>query len=504
VLVEGTSIVRLGPQADRRPLLVEVGRRVLDSGEGAVVVVPEGVDIPRVAAVLRAAGAPVAVLPEAWAVARRGGVVAVGTRRAVWAPLPRVGAMVVLDAHDHSLVEQRRPSWSATTVAIERARRDGAPCVVVSPCPPVAMTVLGRPWRPSRVAERASWPVVEVVDLRTTDPRLGLLTERVTALVRWAVAAEDSRGGGRDGWGGDRAGQGHDGSRQRSGGSGVARRVGLVLNRPGGARLVVCGACRAVARCDACGRALTLVDDAAGQHLRCRWCQGVQPVICVACGSTKVVGRRPGVATLRRHVEALAGVVVTEVAGADPARRPPPDQWTSVVVGTEAMLHGDTGFDAVVLLDIDDGLLAPRLGAGEATLALVARAARAVRRSRVVAPPRRGAGVVVVQTREADHPAVRAAVAGDPDLLVQAELPVRDQLRWPPATAVAVMDGPGAPALADAIVRAAGAGIAIEVSGPLDGRWTLRAPNAAALCDALALRHGVAGRVRIDVDPVDL
>ncbi|MGH7733378.1 MAG: hypothetical protein ACREOE_06670, partial [Gemmatimonadales bacterium] len=141
-----------------------------------------------------------------------GGCVAVGSRAAALAPLPALAAAVVLDAHDEVYHEERAPTWCAWQVVAERARRDGAPCVLVSPCPTLDVLAAGRLVVASRHDERAGWPVVEVVDRRGDDPRAGLYSERLVDLVRWAV-------------------------------DGDGRRVVCVLNRTGRVRLLACAAC---------------------------------------------------------------------------------------------------------------------------------------------------------------------------------------------------------------------------------------------------------------------
>ena len=86
---------------------------------------------------LRKQGLRVALLPDEWAQAAAGVDVVVGTRTAVWAPCPDLRSIVVLDEHDEALQEERTPTWHARDVAIERARRAGAACLLVSPCPTV-------------------------------------------------------------------------------------------------------------------------------------------------------------------------------------------------------------------------------------------------------------------------------------------------------------------------------------------------------------------------------
>ena len=70
---------------------------------------------------------PDAVRTRAWADARAGRCVVVGGRVAVWAPVPDLAAIVVLDEGDEALQEERTPTWNARDVAVERARRDRTP-----------------------------------------------------------------------------------------------------------------------------------------------------------------------------------------------------------------------------------------------------------------------------------------------------------------------------------------------------------------------------------------
>ncbi len=483
----GVTVLRLGPAADRRPVIEAVGRFATPSA-GALVLVPEQAAVGRVVQVLEAAGiGPVHQLPEAWPAVRAGGGVAVGTRSAAWAPFPQLAGVLVLDAHDAALVEERAPTWSAVEVAAERARREGVPAVLVSPTPPVELTAAADRVVVDRPSERLQWPAAEVVDLRQVDPRLGLLTERVTNLVRWA-GGSDLEGGA------------------------APRRVAVVVNRRGGARLVLCAACGAVERCERCSAALELVDpdpsDAGPPLLVCRRCGADRPVVCATCGSTAIRRRRLGVASLRRQLQALVRGPIGEVVGGHD--QPPATSWPAVVVGTEAVLRADVPLDAVVLADFDAELLVPRLGAGQRALALVARAGRALRRSNLRHAATRAPGRLVLQTRQPEHPVVRAAVAGDPDVAADAELEVRRSLGWPPARAVAFLSGPDAPALARAVGQAAAEGrapCAVEVSGPVEGVWTVRAPTTAVLCDTLAWAQSQAPRaqkVRVDVDPLSL
>jgi primosomal protein N' (replication factor Y) len=410
----------------------------------ALVLCPSVDEAALLAARLRRAGVPVALVPRDWARAAAGGCVVVGARAAAWAPAPALSAVVVLDAHDEVYQEERAPTWNAWQVAAERARRAGVPCVLVTPCPTLEQAAWAPPVPPSRAEERAGWAALEIVDRRKDDPRSGLFSSRLVDVVR---------GGGR---------------------------VLCVLNRKGRARLLACAACGEVARCERCNGAVSSV---AADRLTCLRCGLERPVVCQACGSQRLKLLRLGVARVAEELAALAGEPVGEVTGdSDDV----PD--TRVVVGTEALLHRVPTADVVAFLDIDQELLAPRFRAGEQALGLLARASRVV--------GGRGPGRVLVQTRVPKHEVLDAALHADPGRLAAVELPRREALGLPPFSALALVSGEGAAVFC--------AGLAdVEVQGPDDdGRWLVRGPDHATLADALGRVPRPPGRMRVEVDPL--
>jgi primosomal protein N' (replication factor Y) len=205
---------------------------------------------------------------------------------------------------------------------------------------------------------------------------------------------------------------------------------------------------------------------------------------------------RVGVTRARDELELLAGRSVAEVT-ADGGDGVPA---AAVLVGTEAVLHRVAGAHAVAFLDFDQELLAPRHTAGEQALALLARAARLVGgRSR----DRDGGGRILVQTRLPGHEVLDAAVHADPSRFALVESARRAALRLPPETALAVVSGAAAAAFVESLTGALPAAGAsdTEVLGPSAGRWLVRAPDHAALADALAAATRPPGRLRVEVDP---
>jgi primosomal protein N' (replication factor Y) len=406
---------------------------------------------------LRRAGVPVAVVPQDWAQARAGGVSVIGARAAAWAPITPLAAVVVLDEHDEVHQEERVPTWHARDVAIERARRAGVPCILVSPCPSLEALTWGPTVAPPRSVERDGWPAVEVADRRQDDiARTGLFSPSFVAAARRA--------------------------RDRGGA------VVCVLNRTGRSRLLACRACGELARCEACDSAVAQDDDGA---LRCHRCDAVRPLVCAACGSTTLRNLRMGVTRAREELEVLLGAPVAELTGTSSSPPGPPD--AAIVVGTEAVLHQVDRAALVAFLDFDQELLAPRYRAAEEALALLVLAGRLV-------GGRRGGGRVLLQTRLPRHEVIQAALLGNPERLAEAERPRRETLGWPPYRAMAEISG----AAAALFVERLGRPLGVEVRGPLDGRWLVRAADPAVLADALAAVDrppSSAGRLRIAVDP---
>jgi primosomal protein N' (replication factor Y) (superfamily II helicase) len=441
------SVLRLPPATN----LVHVALAGAALGN-ALVLCPTAAMAATITDRLRRAGVPVAVHPSDWAKGAAGATV-IGTRAAAWAPVGDLACVVVLDEHDEAHRQEQAPTWHARDVGIERARRAGVPCVLTSPCPTLEALQWGDLRAADRTRDRAGWPAAEVVDQRQEDPRHGLLS---------AVLARRLRDGGR---------------------------VLCVLNRTGRAKLLACRSCGELARCAVCEAAVHQPD----AELVCPRCGAARPPVCLVCGAGRFRNARAGVARVREELEALVGEPVGELT-ATSAEVPA----TRVVVGTEAVVQRIDRADVVAFLDLDQELLAPRYRAAEQALALLARAARVVAAS--AAPGARAAGRLLLQTRMPDHEVVQAVVRADVGPVAAAELGRREVLRFPPVTAMAEVSG----AAAAAFIEVLGSPLGVEVVDAGSGRWWLRAPDHATLCDALARPQRPAGRLRIEVDPMRL
>ena len=102
---------------------------------------------------------------------------------------------------------------------------------------------------------------------------------------------------------------------------------------------------------------------------------------------------------------------------------------------------------------------------------------------------RRAGARLVVQTRLPDHPVVAGALHADPARAIRALAEQARRLRLPPFAALAQLAGAGTPDLAGRLER-----LGLEISGPVDGRYLVRAGDWTELADGLAAAGGATRR----------
>lgn len=442
-----TSVVRHPPAAPLADVVLAA------AAHGPLLVVCPSVElVRRLALVLRQAALRVAVLPKDWAVAAGGADVVIGARAAVWGPCAGLSGVMVLDEHDEALQEERAPTWHARDVALERARRAGVPCWLVSAAPSVEAVVAvdHRVVAPSREDEREGWPYVSIVDRSLDDAPVRSLVSRELLDVC------------RD----------------------PDERVVCVLNTKGRARRLTCAACRALLVCAGCGSG---VSQGADGQLDCARCGAQRPPLCQSCGSTRLKAVAVGVARLREELERALARPVVEVS-ADTDDSVLDSDRDAILIGTEAVLHRAGRATVVVFLDFDDELLAPRFRASEQAMTLLLRAA-------ALTGGRRDGGRIIVHTLQPQHEVLRAALLSDPSRLVAPELERRARLRFPPFGAIASVTGAAA---GDWLAQVP---VGLEVSGPSKGRWLLRSHDWDTLAAALEALGPRPRGVRVEVNP---
>jgi primosomal protein N' (replication factor Y) len=451
---------------ESRSLLVQRGplKSPVDVMVGAAMHGPSLVIVPTVlrarlfASSLKRHGFSVAVLPDEWDSAAGGVDVVIGSRTAVFARIPHLRSVVVIDEHDDSLREERTPTWHARDIAIERAQQLNISCVLVSALPSVA----AKAWAGDRVLKSdnhetdSEWPTIALID-RTLDERWSnsLLSSEFIAELR-----------------------------------DHSRRIVAVLNTKGRARLLACASCKSLARCAQCDAAVEI--GSTGQF-SCPRCSTSRPQVCVKCSSAKFLTLKPGVSKLREEIAQAAGrklADVVEVTGAgDDAMAI--DQTKMLFVGTEAALHRVHEADTVVFLDIDQELSAPRYRASEIVGSLLVHAARLVGRSE------RG-GKVMVQTHSVDSPVLQAMATLRIDQYLQSVSEMRSFMKLPPFGALAQLSGTNI----DDAIHELQKNVFVNVSAASDGSYLVKASDWQVLADALSEIEPAKGvRLKVQVDP---
>ncbi len=490
----------------------------LEVGRTALVLVPEISLTPQLAARFRARfGDLVAILHSGlsesarlgeWSRLRRGEArIAVGARSAVFAPLLDLGVIVVDEEHDGSFKQDEGVRYHARDVALVRAQRTGAVCVLGSATPSLESAAHAErgTYRKLNLTVRPTarpMPSVEIIDLRVFMPDgEAMLSAPLRTAIGETLAAGDQ--------------------------------TILFLNRRGFATFVLCRACGHSFRCPHCSVSLTYHRHS--DRLSCHYCGFQQrvPDVCPKCGARETIERKglgtekvaeavatsfPAARVARLDRDVATGAKIEAVL-ARVARRE-----VDVLVGTQMVTKGHDfpGVTLVGVLCADTGLNLPDFRASERTFQLLAQVAgRAGRGDRP--------GRVIVQTYRPDAPAVVAAAAHDYASFFAAESTARAELGYPPHGRLIAVRIDGADAhevervatrlasLAEAAAQRPEIAGAVEVRGPVPAplerlrnrtRWQiwLRGADRHALRrvarSLLAVEIASTVRVGLDVDPI--
>ena len=388
----------------------------LDAGRGAIVMVPEIALTPQtVSRFASRFGDRVAVLHSAlsdgerydeWHRIRSGEArVVVGPRSAVWAPVRRLGLIVVDEEHETSYKQDETPRYHARDVAVLRGAIEGARVVLGSATPSLEswMNVKRGKYALATMRQRAG--AGRLPSVRTVEMSGGEIFSRE---LLEAIGLRLDR---------------HE-------------QTILFLNRRGYSRSVACGGCGRVVECPACG--IPYAYHRADSCLRCHVCGGWAPLpaACPECGSPGFdfagVGTQRAEAALAkcfRHARIL------RMDADSTSRRQSHDDILSafrrgeadVLLGTQMIAKG-LDFPNVTLvgvLNADSSLNLPDFRAGERTYQLLAQVAG--RAGRAELP-----GEVILQSRDTSAPVLQAVVRGDYEGFSAEELKARAECFLPP------------------------------------------------------------------------
>ena len=449
--------------ADWTRHLASVAAPVVVADRSLMVVVATAIEAGRIAAELSAifgsrvitatSGLSDRELTNAWQTAATvPGSIVVGTHRIVFWPVARLGLAVIIEEGRRGMKDRQTPTVHAREILRMRTKVERFGLLYMGRVPTTEVLRAGTEIVRDPGRNRI-WQLVEVVDRGEDPPGSGILTDRVRSALRHAIARKE--------------------------------RVFLFTHRHGYAPASRCVRCRALRRCRECGSR----PDPGTACARC----GADLGPCLACGGGRFEPLGAGVG---RVIEQARRVVGAEAVGNIDEGRP-------VVVGTERDLIEAGTMDLAVAVDADGLILGTNYRAAEEALRVLVRVAGVV-------PLGRGKRLVV-QTSQPNHPVLIALRRGDPLEFLESELAKREQLGFPPAGELIVLEvrhaGPESHRLIEEAV-----GDAATVYGPATVpsglRWLIQGNRLSIARTRLRqavqhLRDGGAA-VRVDVDPLDL
>ncbi len=401
---------------------IQAIRHVVKRGRQAIVLVPEISLTPQTVGRFKSRFPDVAVLHShltdaerhrQWTSIAEGRMqVVVGARSAVFAPLSRLGLIVLDEEHENSFKQDTAPRYHARDVARKRAEEENCPLILGSATPSLES------WHASECNEftRISMPT-RVKNLQL--PSVGIVD------LREEVRSRQTRGAIHR----QLHGAIHSALQEKG-------QVILLLNRRGFATHIQCPSCGETLKCPNCDVSLT--HHRSEEIALCHYCdyQIPAPDFCPACRfrgihyggfgtqklETEIRCRFPGASILRMDTDTMQGPGAHERA-LSRFRAGEID----ILLGTQMIAKG-LDFPNVTLVGVinaDTALHLPDFRASERTFHLITQVAGRTGRGEK-------GGRVIIQTFSPDHPAILAAARHDYKKFVAQELPVRKLLGYPP------------------------------------------------------------------------
>ncbi len=403
---------------------------VLAAGQNALVLVPEISLTPQTVARFRGRfGNQVAVMHsrmslgerfDQWDFIRSGAArVVVGARSALFTPLANVGAIIIDEEHEGSYKQDSQPRYHARTVACWQAQKRGAVVVLGSATPSfeALLECQQNPhWHHARLEKRANGnplPHISVVDMahEFAAGHRSMFSRALITALRETLAANC--------------------------------KAVFMLNQRGFAKFLLCRDCGFVPTCQSCSTSLTYHEH--GGQLVCHHCgfTHAAPAVCPQCGSPYLKKFGAGTQRVETELQALISSFGEEFANVDIIRMDADTTKTkgahqkllerfvqaprAVLLGTQMIAKG-LDFNDVTLVGVinaDTTLHLPDFRAAERTFDLIEQVAGRAGRAQLP-------GRVIVQTYDAENPAIQAAAHYNRALLLEDELPKRQLLGYPP------------------------------------------------------------------------
>jgi primosomal protein N' (replication factor Y) len=497
-------------------IYLALAERVRASGRGVLMLVPEIALTPAVAAVFRArfgehvaiqhSGLSAGERHDQWHRIRRGDVdVVVGTRSAVFAPLARLGLIVVDEEHDTSYKQEETPRYHGRDVAVMRGKFAQALVVLGSATPSMESFYNAQQQRYELISLKK-----RVLDRPLAGVTIVNMREEFAADGPDVILSRPLR----------------EAMRQRFD---RHEQVLVLLNRRGYATAVFCRQCGGTVDCPNCSVSLTVHTSRRDWRARCHYCNfsRLVPKTCPQCAAPYLEHVGFGTERVESEIRTLFPDTRVGRVDRDTVRKRGSlttlldrfaRQQLDVLVGTQMIAKGHD-FPQVTLVGVisaDVGLGLADFRAAERTFQLLTQVAGRAGRGEQ-------AGEAVIQTLFPTHYSIQLATSQDYPAFFRRELDFRHKMRYPPVIALVnvVVRGKSSDA-----AMAGAADLARRTSERSTGGFVILGPAPApltrlrgehraqfflkgqsrkamrtALRDALASMPELARRVSVDVDP---
>ena len=342
--------------------------------------------------------------------------IVIGTRLAVFTPMPNLGLIIVDEEHDPAYKQLEGMRYHARDLAVWRAHQRNIPVLLGSatPSPESWSNVQSGRYRrldlPDRAHADAVLPTIEVLDTRRLTLDEGLSPQLLAELAQGLAAGEQSL---------------------------------LFINRRGYAPVLTCNACGWISNCRRCAahRVVHRLD----RTLRCHHCGDTSPIPrqCPDCGNADL---RPVGRGTQRIEEALqVHFPQARILRVDRDVATTRQQWEAlesrirsrevdILVGTQMLAKGHDfpALTRVGIVGADAGLFAADWRAPERLFAQLMQVAG--RAGRAAHP-----GRVIVQTEHPEHPLYQCLLRHDVPAFLEQELTARQQAGFPPYASQAIV-----------------------------------------------------------------
>lgn len=394
----------------------------LQQGRQALILVPEISLTPQLVGRFRARfsrqGEKIAVLHsglsageryDAWREISRNQVqIVIGARSAIFAPLQKLGLIVVDEEHDSSYKQTEGFRYNAHDLALVRAQQQGCPVLLGSATPSFTSYYRSEQGLITRLSLQRrissdNLPKVELIDLREQ-----ILSGALANILIEAIQASLEKN----------------------------EQVLLLLNRRGYAPFLLCADCGETFYCPNCS--ITLTFHQKQRHLRCHYCDYIDqvPETCSACQSLNITTPGAGTERLEEELNELFPAARIARMDRDSTTRKGAHQkiltammerQIDILIGTQMIAKGHDfpGVSLVGVINADSGLNLPDFRCAERGFSLLTQVAGRAGRST-------GGGRVFIQSYNPEHYALQCAVDQDYHKFYAQELPFRQELGYPP------------------------------------------------------------------------